>query len=888
MAPPMALLETYRDPHEPDEKWHLRRAFLRRNWDEFPSERRTRLLALAQCFQNIQVLGCSYPARVMEEVARLSVGLVEAKSKSRRLPFAKINFVKSASPGGGTMLALDVEEDDDDDGDEITAQTLNKTDQVDGPSRRFYTAVQMGKQSQAFRKSLADSDEDDDYESPRLGFGATAANLSDSDSWTMADFDGTSHTAAAPSTSKFIFGSTDCRSAKRLGFVSSTRPSTDGEFQFGVPFERGIGAKAEGDFVFGLKDLPMEDSDRKSSAPGAFKFGAEGKDYAAKLGFVKSGTAAERRKSDDLNRHMQSTSLQEGPTLKNPRWEGSIVTGFDSELQLLNDLKMQLRQVRPPLQQARVEFAMLQVCMAVTASGAKLEVINCQPTILKLYGIHIANGVDEPSAYENFIQKVFDSRPWNIVLRDERPTLEPGGPMASFVEAPPLSEVLSKHSRNEASTSQYRAGPPPENNRQVNSQIIRNLIEVRNTIWTPNFKSKAAMFGGPTANVQSALNMAFQLAKLKPIHDAVVPGTFLKPEFTNARQIVTCLLTFHGVVLVAADSRSKNEAKLAATKKLYEVLESQVKFEIIEKNGRSWLNTFGSSQQDRRAQMLPEKHVPIQASTRAEYRDLFLVRPTKPVDLQALITIFASANGLALNFVTDAMIKNGATVQICRLDLPTEPPLVFEGVGETKQIARRTCIRATLESLVRNCFTIDIKQSIVDGAQEFSKEAMPLGLESETVQNGLGRQLAEDNVGYRLLKNMGWRGGGLGQGTGLVEPVMLKDNTGGRGLGYEGTSSVSKRFKSHVASTLRVFLRETDVFDELKFSPSFSNVERKEIHTIARRLGLKSKSQNRPEGRVLCVSHNIDWRMILNRLKTTGPSGKYGLLPPNSWTPPES
>lgn len=826
----MDALDSYREAYEPQEQWILRRSFLERNWDDFPPERRTRLLALAQCFQNMHILGCSYSARVMDEVNRMSVGLVEEKEKTKGLPFAKINFVKAAPLSVNDATSpLDAEDDDDSNEEDLCEDEVGKTIQKSNKTQGL--SVKNTNISQRLKESDDDNDSEDDR--PKLGFGISAIPRSKDDAWNH-NVPATSDMHSNPKS--FVFGKTTYE--RKLGFVKSASQEqlAGGEFQFGVPFKSILSAsKKAGDFVFGNKDPSVDNSNASASTQNTFQFGTGKKDYATRLGFVKSSTVGERRKSDDLNRHMESTSLDEGPGRKSPRWERNFPMPFSAQLSLLNDLRMQLKEVRPSLRKARVEFVMLQVNMAVTASGWKLEITNGKQTVVKLHGVQIASGLDEPSAYENFIEKVFDPRQWRITQRDIDLVLEVGLSVTNTLG----QDKICRQSLNEAGSSQAGAWLPSVNTRHVYSQIIRNLIEVRNTIWTPNFKSKVAMFGGASADVQSALNMAFQLTKLKPVRDAIVPGTFLKPEFNTFNQTTTCLLTFHGVILAEAVGKSKNHAKLTTAKKLYEILESRMKFEIIERDGRNWLKTSGSGQQDRRAQALPEQGMPvINATIRSEYRDLFLIRPARAsADLQALIAIFASANGLALSFESDAMIRKGVTVQICRLTLPTESPLKFEGSGETKQVARRACIRAALEELIRNCFTIDIKQAIAEGAQEFNKDTMALDLESQAVQEDLGRQLDEDNVGYRLLRNMGWQGGGLGHGTGLIEPVMLKDSAGGRGLGYEGASAVSKRFKTHVASTLRVFLRETDVFDELKFSPSFSSVERKEIHTIARRLG---------------------------------------------------
>ncbi|XP_045782803.1 uncharacterized protein LOC123879230 isoform X2 [Maniola jurtina] len=59
----------YREDHESEEHWLLRKAFMER-WKKDYSEER--LVCLARVFFNIEFMGCRYPTEIMQEVARLS------------------------------------------------------------------------------------------------------------------------------------------------------------------------------------------------------------------------------------------------------------------------------------------------------------------------------------------------------------------------------------------------------------------------------------------------------------------------------------------------------------------------------------------------------------------------------------------------------------------------------------------------------------------------------------------------------------------------------------------------------------------------------------------------------------------------------------------------
>ncbi|VVC95002.1 unnamed protein product [Leptidea sinapis] len=62
-------VDKYREDHESDKHWSLRKAFMER-WKYFYPEER--LVCLARIFTNIGFLGCKYPVEVMQEVSGLS------------------------------------------------------------------------------------------------------------------------------------------------------------------------------------------------------------------------------------------------------------------------------------------------------------------------------------------------------------------------------------------------------------------------------------------------------------------------------------------------------------------------------------------------------------------------------------------------------------------------------------------------------------------------------------------------------------------------------------------------------------------------------------------------------------------------------------------------
>ncbi|VVC95001.1 unnamed protein product [Leptidea sinapis] len=74
-------VDKYREEHESDQHWLLRKAFMER-WKYFYSEER--LVCLARVFTNIGFLGCKYPMEIMQEVSALSKELIALQYNSDR------------------------------------------------------------------------------------------------------------------------------------------------------------------------------------------------------------------------------------------------------------------------------------------------------------------------------------------------------------------------------------------------------------------------------------------------------------------------------------------------------------------------------------------------------------------------------------------------------------------------------------------------------------------------------------------------------------------------------------------------------------------------------------------------------------------------------------
>ncbi|KAJ8707144.1 hypothetical protein PYW08_011278 [Mythimna loreyi] len=86
-------IEKYRDEHECEEHWQLRKAFMEKWKNNFPEER---LICLARVYTNIEFMGCRYPAPVMQQIAQLSFE-VGQKYKDQKKTKLQRTFVSAST-----------------------------------------------------------------------------------------------------------------------------------------------------------------------------------------------------------------------------------------------------------------------------------------------------------------------------------------------------------------------------------------------------------------------------------------------------------------------------------------------------------------------------------------------------------------------------------------------------------------------------------------------------------------------------------------------------------------------------------------------------------------------------------------------------------------------
>jgi len=202
--------------------------------------------------------------------------------------------------------------------------------------------------------------------------------------------------------------------------------------------------------------------------------------------------------------------------------------------------------------------------------------------------------------------------------------------------------------------------------------------------------------------------------------------------------------------------------------------------------------------------------------------------------------------------------------------------VVCEDTGATKQEARDKAATKAIQILQKHCYTIKVKSRYLSDGTEVDL----MDVEVNTKVGGKAEALGSGNMGHKLLSMMGWAGGGLGKaGAGLSEPITATTVFGREGLGNRG---VGQHFKKKITKIIEEWMGSNSPYD-LVFTTGFDNDQRKEMHQVARRFNLKSKSFGRKDDRHLTISKKFDGVSLVEDLvRRGGETEKYSLIPPGT------
>lgn len=198
-----------------------------------------------------------------------------------------------------------------------------------------------------------------------------------------------------------------------------------------------------------------------------------------------------------------------------------------------------------------------------------------------------------------------------------------------------------------------------------------------------------------------------------------------------------------------------------------------------------------------------------------------------------------------------------------------------EAYGTNQKLAKKEASVLGLRELQKYYYTIKIKNNFVEETNVTATTMLQNTSSPESI--------SDDNIGKKLMKLMGWTGGGLGKSQqGIVEPVIVKQQVSREGLGLKVKSSNLRELEHKCRDILKQYLMG-DMKTDLVFSPEFTNEERTVIHKLARQMGLKSHSNGPKDQRKLVISRKIDIKDLVIELKNHGGNtDKYELIKPSS------
>ncbi|BES94020.1 Protein of unknown function (DUF3469) [Nesidiocoris tenuis] len=241
----------------------------------------------------------------------------------------------------------------------------------------------------------------------------------------------------------------------------------------------------------------------------------------------------------------------------------------------------------------------------------------------------------------------------------------------------------------------------------------------------------------------------------------------------------------------------------------------------------------------------------------------------------AVVERTAAAAQMALNY---SIIPASTDNLNCKITLGGM--FLSSAQGTNRKVAKEAACRLAIDHLKETSFTIVVKTAFVrDGAEVDRELNLPSEAQAQAAAS-VDKSLLDTNIGSRLLKMMGWSGGGLGKDSqGIEEPVTASGTVDRKGLGLnEGVE-----FSRKIGKLLQDYIANSDNKD-MVFASDFTKEERKTIHEACRKYKLKTKSFGNEPNRQLVVSKRVRPLEIVEDLMKAGwETEKYKLLPPKSY-----
>uniref|UniRef100_A0A0A9YLJ3 NF-kappa-B-repressing factor n=1 Tax=Lygus hesperus TaxID=30085 RepID=A0A0A9YLJ3_LYGHE len=244
-------------------------------------------------------------------------------------------------------------------------------------------------------------------------------------------------------------------------------------------------------------------------------------------------------------------------------------------------------------------------------------------------------------------------------------------------------------------------------------------------------------------------------------------------------------------------------------------------------------------------------------------------------------TAAAAQMRLNYNYMPPAKQTNNKHTDSTTCKLSLDGMFLSSATGFGQKSAKDMACKMAIEHLKETSFTILVKAAFTnESGSEVDRNLSSAESSSAPSSASVHKPISDDNIGNKLLKLMGWSGGGLGKSMqGIEEPIVGSGTIKREGL---GGSIKEGDFNRRVHALLQEYAMG-DSKDDLVFSTDFSKEERKAIHEASRKYNLKSRSYGNENNRQLVIFKKARPLEIVEDLLMCGcETPKYKLLPPKS------
>ncbi|TNN63423.1 NF-kappa-B-repressing factor [Liparis tanakae] len=453
----------------------------------------------------------------------------------------------------------------------------------------------------------------------------------------------------------------------------------------------------------------------------------------------------------------------------------------------------------------------------------------------------------------------------------------------------PFSRVYNSPGRSSPTTSQAVSSSQPSPISQPTMEEKQRLISNVASALAVALMDPMFITGSESPNYNFMLSRSIQACKTNPEYIYVNLKDIPQSDLPKNRRVPSdgyaCELRCQGVYLATGYSGSKNGARDRASEQAVKLFLKTVEVRVVQRKYRhSVVNDIVVCQmQSPTPGFLPALRNPEDKptpSSKGQYEPDQRKHWTEFVvmdnahDAICILNNSAAFNRMKVDYKFDLLPNNSAW--LCSVFLQDEM-YVAAGLGP-KKVVKHIAAKEALTTLRQTQAVVKSNLRKEGHCDALSRSQIL----ARSGQEALKHEIKEDNIGNQLLRKMGWKGGGLGRdGEGISEPIKVKEQFSREGFGLDTNKSGNQLSKRDIENIIRNYT-SSDRQDDLRFATDLNNDERKQIHQISQKYGLRSKSYGQGRQRFLIVSRKVHKDQLIGQLLQEGQVGRYELVKPQA------